>query len=293
MFGSLTALNSDSAAIEFNGERFEPDATKAYGRFTICHGFPCITAFGTNFHPGTVANSFQSLKHQVVNYDHQMRVHDKSKDRDQILHDKTLGFVAAVAYPSAPAGGWKVGADRTKAPAIEGVMGIFKEAQKTQTVLGEYLTGKHKWTVSIEVQYSLLGSGFVVGDAAKGAKGQKALMEEQTPPELQDLGFGYVTVESAPAELLDCFDTQKGRIVAAWNKLPVTLMMGGINGMTHLAGVGIVRYGAEREAEIQQLLASDPDRVGDLLEPDQDQDPGVDFWREAMAGWERIFKAES
>ena len=35
-----------------------------------------------------------------------------------------------------------------------------------------------------------------------------------------------------------------------------------------LKGVALVRYGAEREAEIQQILASDPDALEELTEED-------------------------
>ena len=111
-----------------------------------------------------------------------------------------------------------------------------------------------------------------------------ALMEDQTPPELRDLGFGYVTVESAPPDLVGCFNIEKRRIVSAWNKLPVNLMLGGINNVIHLGGMGIVRYGAEREAEIQQILASDPDRLGEFSESDL----GLEYFRESAERLERV-----
>lgn len=43
--------------------------------------------------------------------------------------------------------------------------------------------------------------------------------------------------------------------------LPVVLLKGGINGQVQFKGVGLVRYGAERQAEIQQILASDPNAL--------------------------------
>lgn len=287
VFGSL-ALQGDTA-MEFAGQTFEPDATKAYARFTICHGFPCISAYGTCFHPGTIANSYRSLLHQVVDYDHQLKVYNAVKSagkEPEIASDKILGFVAAVDFPKTPNGGWKLGMDKTKVPAIEGVMGLFKNAAKAPTVMGEYLSGRHKWTVSIESQFSMLQSGFVVGDAATGTKTQRALMEDQTPKELLDAGFGYVTVESAPEELLNCFNLGKRRVVSTWGKLPVTLMQGGINGTAHKAGVGIVRYGAEREAEIQQILASDPDRLVDCGM--ENAECGADYFRESIGLMERL-----
>lgn len=284
LFGSV-ALHG--AVIELGGEKFTPDATKAYGEFAICHGFPVTTAYGTCFHPGTVANAFNSLKHQVVDYDHQLQVHDRSKNKDAIREDKILGFVAAVEYPRTPVGGWKLGLNKGEAPAIKGVMGVFKNAKKTQQVLGEHLAGRHKWSVSIEANYSFLNSGFVIGDAAKADQALHGLMDEQTPPELKAAGLGYLAVQSAPEELLNCFSFEKGRIVKAWGQCPVSLMMGGINGEAHFAGIGIVRYGAEREAEILQLLASDPDKLAELSETDL----GIDYFRGVLTGMESLAEA--
>ena len=259
VFGSV-ALNS--AALELNGQTFVPDSTKAYAAFTLARGFPVVTAYGTCVHPGTVANCFQSMTHQLVDYDHQMKAY--GTDKKPIRDDNIIGTVVAVDFPKKPYGGWKLGLDKAQSPAINGVMVIHKKAAKVQTVLGEHLTGKHKWTVSMEMEYGLVGSGFVVSNRADGTKAQQDLMDDQTPQELSDLGLGYVAVESAPEDLVNCFDLKKRSIVSAWQKLPVALMQGGLNGEVHFGGVGIVRYGAEREAEIQEILAHDPDRLGEL-----------------------------
>ena len=46
----------------------------------------------------------------------------------------------------------------------------------------------------------------------------------------------------------------------------MTLLKNGINGLVHFAGVGLVRYASEKEAQVKQLLAQDPDRLeGDDL----------------------------
>lgn len=279
MFGSV-ALNS--AAIELNNETFAPDDTKAYARFTLARGFPVITAYGTCVHPGTVANCFQSMKHQLVDYDHQLKMY--GSEQKPVRDDNIIGTVVAVDFPRAPHGGWKLGLDKQQSPAIDGVMVIHKKAAKVQQVLGEHLTGKHKWTVSMEMEFSLLNSGFVVSDRDKATKTQQALMEEQTPKELSDLGLGYVAIESAPDDLLKCFDLGKRRIVNTWNKLPVALMQGGLNGEVHFGGVGIVRHGAEREAEIQELLATDPDRLLELSPAEL----GLNFFSEHLAALEQL-----
>lgn len=46
---------------------------------------------------------------------------------------------------------------------------------------------------------------------------------------------------------------------ANWQGSEVAVVKGGINGTVHCKGVGLVRYGAELEARIGQLLASDPE----------------------------------
>ena len=267
LFGQIAL---QSATIELAGQKFAPDESKAYARFTLARAWPAITAYGTNLHPGTVANSYQSMLHQVVDYDHRIRAYDPKKndgtkeDESRVARDHIIGAVVAVDFPRTPHGGWKLGNNRDQAPAIDGVAVIHKQAERVPGILGEHLGGRHKWTVSLEMEHKILEGGFVVGNRAKATKKQEAFMADQTPPELSADGFGYVTVESAPDELLSTYSMQKRRIVNTWQGLPVSFMQGGLNGSVHFMGVGIVRYGAEREAEIQQILASDPDALADL-----------------------------
>ena len=70
-----------------------------------------------------------------------------------------------------------------------------------------------------------------------------------------------------------------------WQGLPVALLKGGVNGKVHFRGVGLVRYGAEREASIQQLLASDPEAIADdeLRIANEEAAPGSDH----LAGYFR------
>lgn len=289
VFGTV-ALNG-APAIEFKGRKYFPDETKAYATFSLARGFPVVTAYGTCVHPGTIANSFHSLLHQQVDYDHQLKVNSTKKR--EIANDRIIGGVVDVEFPNAPIGGWKVGRDKEQSPAINGLMSIYKNADKVKTILGEHLAGRHKWTVSMEMGFSMLGSGFVIGDRDKATKKQTALMAEQTPTELSDLGLGYVALMSAPDDLLKCLNMDQGRIVDNWGACPVTLMQGGINGETHFKGVGIVRYGAEREAEISQILASDPDKLMDMdVDGDGVLQPFVDAQRAALDGFEtaaRVF----
>lgn len=261
-----STLELCGSAIEIAGMRLEPDETKAYMQFKIAHAFTKasrpITAYGTTLHPGTVANSFQSLLHQNLNYGHKLRSYDKTKERNEIPRDYSMGSIVAVEYPQAPTLGWTVEVD--SAPHIRGAAVIHKQLEKVSSVFGEHLTGKHKWSVSLELQYSLLQSGFIVGPLDKAKKKQTELLTETTPKEFQALGLGYVPLEHAPDSLMEAYSFEKRRVTGDWEGLPVVLLKGGINGKTHFMGVGVVRYGAEREAEIQQILAADPDRLEEM-----------------------------
>ena len=267
MFGTLALCGE---VIELGGQRFIPDQTKAYAEFTLARGFPVVTAYGTCVHAGMVANSYQSMLHQVLDYDHRVKAYNPKKndgtkaDEAGIVRDHIIGSVVAVEYPRTPIGGWQLTPDRESAPAIRGVAVIHKQAEQVPKILGEHLGGRHKWTVSLEMDYQLIESGFVVANRAAATPAQEALMAAGTPPDFTSAGYGYVPVTEAPQDLLNCFSLKTRRVTATWQGLTVTLMQGGLNGEAHFMGVGIVRYGAEREAEIQRVLAHDPDRLDEM-----------------------------
>jgi hypothetical protein len=255
-------------AIDIAGQRLVPDESKAYAEFSISHAWPVVTAYGTALHPGTVANSWASMVHQVFNEGHKMRAYDQSSERNQIARDFILGTVVAAEYPNTPPGGWRLATEKGAAPGIRAAAVIHKHAEHVPKILGEHLGGRHKWTVSMEVNYSILSSGFVV--LQRGQAGRKAaeLLNCFTPDEFTNQGLGYVAMEQAPEELLGTYDFDQRRMKpnANWQGLPVVLLKGGINGQVHYQGVGLVRYGAEREAQVQQILATDPDALEGLTD---------------------------
>jgi hypothetical protein len=257
-------LCGEHQGIEIAGQKLVPDSTKAYLELRFLYGWTkgaqVVTAYGTAIHPGTVANSYASLQHQVFNLGHMMRSYDKSKDRDEIRRDYILGTVVGVDYPRPPAGGWRV--DVPDSPCVRAVAVLHKKAEKVPQVLGEHLGGRHKWTVSAEVDFSLLQSGFIVGNRSNARSSVEKILAETTPGEFNGVDCGYVPLEQAPEELLECYSLEKRRITkGTWEGHPVVLLKGGVNGKVHLMGAGMVRYGAERTAEIQQILATDPDRL--------------------------------
>ena len=255
-----------SAAISLGGMTLQPDETKAYCEFNLGHAFTrsarVRNAYGTAFHPGTMANSAVSMQHQVFNLGHLMRAYDTSPERDEIRRDYMLGTIVGVEYPPAGPGGqaWSVALEGT--PHIRGAAVIHKQAERVPAVLGEHLGGRHKWTVSLEVDFLLPESGFIVGGGEREAKASvRSLLAETTPQEFKSLSLGYVAYDQAPPELQACYSRKALRLTSDWEGQPLTLLKGGINGQVHFMGVGLVRYGAEQEAEVQQILASDPDRL--------------------------------
>jgi hypothetical protein len=268
-------------AIEIAGMKLLPDASKAYAEFSIAHTWPVVTAWGTSMHPGTVANSWPSMRHQVFNLAHLMKSYDSSPEKNEIPRDHILGSIVAVEFPPTPAGGWRLSNDAA-APGIRAAAVIHKYAERVPKILGEHLGGRHKWTVSMEVDYSLLDSGFVIGNRAEAKKPQESLMAETTPQEFAALGLGYVPITDAADALLEVYDFDQHRVrpSASWDGLPVTLLKGGVNGQVHFRGVGLVRYGAEREAQIAQILATDPDR----LTEDDEMEAGLAVLKEYFAG---------
>ena len=269
-----------AGAVTCGGVTLEPDQSKAYCVFDICYAWPVRTAYGAAYHPATLANSHRSMLHQVFNKAHAMKAYDTSPNQDQIHRDHILGSIVGVEYATAPLGGWKI--DSKGDPHLRVAAVIHKQAEGVPKLLGEHLGGRHKYAVSQEVLYSMLDSGFVVETASGGGSAAtRDLCASTTPEEFARAGLSYVPVllsatdqRLCPDELLNCYSFEQSRITQDWQGQRVTVLKGGIAGKVHFQGVGMVRYGAEREAQIQQLLAQDPDR-----------------WAEGDdAGWEAALK---
>lgn len=207
-----------AGALEINGQKLVPDDFTAYVDFKLAHGFTrtnrAVTAYGTAFHPGTVANSFRAMKHKVLNYGHRIKsYHPPGKETDGQpveRRDYVLGTIVDVEHPSAPTLGWTVAMNGS--PCIRGVGVIHKQLEKVPGLLGEHLGGRHTWTVSLEVNYSLLESGFIIGDRGQAKKKAAELLGETTPAEFTEIGLGYVSLEQAPDALLDCWNWDKSMI---------------------------------------------------------------------------------
>lgn len=277
-------------SIEVSGQKLVPDKTKAYCKYGISQSYPVVTAWGTTLHPGTVARSHASMLHQVFNLDHLMKIYAPEEDRKN-ARDRILGSVVAVEFPN-PHAVWSLPTEIDKAPRITAASVIHKAAEGVQKIIGEHLTGRHRWSVSMEINYALAESGFLMPDMNTASKGQREILEQTTPVELSRLGMGYVPAMQAPDELLDCYNMEKKAIDKTWGRLPALLMKAGLGedghgGNVHYMGVGLVRYGAEREAEILSIMARAPmaeavEAVADIAENSRQ------FFQEVSDSFDRV-----
>lgn len=268
------------ASLWFHGHEFVPDLTKGYFDFHMAHAFHIrpdgkpggITAYGTATTAKTLHNSYRSLLHQNINIGHRVKSYDASPEKKNIPRDYALGSVVAVEYPPEPDAGFPLQISQNgEVPHIHGAGVIHKQWEKVDRVIGEHQSGRHKWSVSLEMKFPREGSGFLVHDRRKGTARQRAALDELKPVtwggmSLNDLDMGYIVVESCPDDLLKVYNSAENRMKGRWGDLPVTYLQGGLDGHNHFMGVGVVKYPAEREAEIGRILAHDPDALDILME---------------------------
>lgn len=234
-------------AIEINGQVLTPDITKAYGESFQAHAFPVVTLFGTALHPQVVANSFRSMKHQLLDLHHLIVAYDPEENP----RDRSLGSIVDVEFPPTPEGGWKVQSSKSSAPCIRAVWVVHRQLEDAENIITLQRTGQIKWTVSMEHKYYMETSGYIV----QGKDGVDK-WEKSTPGDLRGMGYIYVPHEEAPEELQACFDDEKCKILEDFKDQKVVCLLGGLSGTIHFMGIGLTPIGKEKEAYISQMLAS-------------------------------------
>lgn len=243
--------------LELNGQTFVPDDTKGYLRFSLSHGFPVVTQFGLGIHPQVAWQSYQTLLHQNFNLEHQMKAYTPTKrgERNR-ARDRMVGTIVAVDFPR-PQGQRHMIDENSASKAITGIASFAKLAEGVDKILGEHQSGRHRYTVSMEVSYPFQGSGFAIAlDKNKGGGFKSPKINPDTPSDLLASGWEYVDFHDAPEELLACYSREKNRMVQRFRGKTTYLLMGGLDTPVHYAGVGWVRFGAEPTADIEQLAAS-------------------------------------
>ncbi len=244
---------------------FTPDGTIGYFEFDYSFGFPVRNFFKTGIHPNVIASCFQTAMNKYLNYEHQMKCYDQDRD------DRIIGHIVAVNFPSAPnSDGWKIQADESKVPFVSGVAAFYKKSQGLNRILGEHVTGKHKWAVSMEVDWSFdedCGFAVSLNSGARGTpKSFLAPIFDFSPEDFLKSGWEYIPYGKAPAELRATFSIKKNKVMAQWKGREVVVLMGGLNNPIEYAGLALVRAGAEKPAKINRLTASLPAEEKTLAE---------------------------
>lgn len=271
--GARVELFTGSQALEIQGEKLTPDLTKGYLEFYLAYGFPVVSAYNKSLHADTVANSFQSMRHQGMNFNHSVKSYEEpgTPERDR-TQDRFIGSVLHAEHPAKPHGGFKIPVKQgengpefewEKVPGMRCVATLFKRAHLVDKFLGEHTSGRHTWTVSLEASYFVGESGVIVLDALgrkAGKKLPKTILEHCagfTPDDFQRAECLYVPVTEAPDDMLECWDRKKRQFTKEYHGRQLVLAMNGLNGKVHFSGVGVVKYGAEPTAVMGQVLASD------------------------------------
>jgi len=180
----------------------------------------------------------------------------KAYDPENNPRDRILGSVVAVEFPEAPGpDGWKVQADPAKAPGIHGVAVMHKLAEGVAQILGQHLTGKRRWTVSMETQFFLEESGFLVRES-DGLASDVGFAAEATPGDLKDLGYLYVPWAKA-GPVMDAWDEDRTRIKPAYQARQIVFLLAGLNDRVHYNGVGLTPWGKEPTAAVRQMVAEE------------------------------------
>ena len=255
-------------------QRFTPDSTKGFVKFEIANAFPNALVYGTALHPNVLAKSYGTMLHQPFNMEHQLAHYHKKKGVANHVEDRILGSIHAVHFPETPHGGWRIGADGGAAPKITAIASYAKQAKGMDEVLGNHSSGKHKYTVSMEAVYDFKDNGFAI---ARGNRSPLKEFANTTPDDMSQAGFDYVPIAAAPEGLASfneqtktydsaVFNKAMGRMESNYKGRKVTMLMGGLDGLVHFAGVGLVKNGAESKAGISRMLAS-ADGPTLLIEP--------------------------
>lgn len=222
----------------FSLEKYQPDDTKAYVEFEICHSLPFVAGPAqvggySGFHPAALARSHKSLRHQQTNLHHLI----KKYDPQNIPKDCIIGAVVDTYYPPRPEGGWKIPQSPEDAIPITVLAVVFKQAENAMEMLKAHVEQREEWSVSIEC----------------------------TVNSFEDLGIWVqnkkelVPILEADDELLALVNRNSdGRLELGKDSsgLPLAMAYGALSGRIVFQGVGYTPTPAEAAAEILAIRMS-------------------------------------
>jgi hypothetical protein len=261
---------------EFGGRTWAPDEATAYLLCTLSHTIPTFTWYGEGLAPDVVRGGWQSILHKPLNREHQMRAHDPKT----IARDRVIGCTVAATCGLRDVHTLPATMEETQ--GIDVLACVFKQAEGVPKLLGEHLTARKTYTVSMEVRYFVGQSGFLVDTSEDSPEAARALAQESgaedTPSLWKSAGWMYVPVQRAGEDLLAtrCLTLKDGVWQASRNRMRdrrpdgkgfygiwkdhrVWWLMGGLGGEVSYNGVGVVGLGAEPTAQITQMVAHRPE----------------------------------
>ncbi len=250
-------LGADQA-VQIAGMKKVPNKYRGYLDFRLGYAFPVISTYRTSIHSGTLSNSWESMVDQNFNYGHQIARYYKGTDQEsRYQDDRIIGAIVGVEFAGQDPRHYRLGQDK-EAPGLRCVAALFKQARGMDRIIGSHLSGR-EWTVSMEIDYRLEDSGVALipraGEEAQFPEAEAALVAQHTTDEFKRCQFGYLPLLAAPDDLIECFSEKKGIWDTPWHGHDVVTMLGGLNGHIHFKGAGLVQYGAEPTATIDQMLA--------------------------------------
>lgn len=137
-------------AFAVNGVDYEPDENKAYFTFEMLHSFPVVNGNGVSFAANTINRSAETAIYNEINFEH------KSEGNGIPLFDgsQIIGTMIDAA-PGEP--------DENGSIPLNVVGVLWKRHERARDVIADMESGENEWKISMEVLFSLSGSGFMSG----------------------------------------------------------------------------------------------------------------------------------
>jgi hypothetical protein len=211
--------------IEFAGQTYESDHGKALVLGTMLHSLPARNSAGRGWTAATIANSFRTAIGQGANHEHRLQYF--SRLGVNAAHDEYRGAILACEFPEKTDA---IAAEaRGEAIPLKVLVAVWKKAKDAVGMLADIASGSAGWKLSMECE-------FEKGDICLW-DGQKFYPWAECSAEMKALVHAHS--------------------VDAWNGKPVTLCLGGKDGVVEFTGVGFTRNPADQKAEIDHMAASD------------------------------------
>lgn len=216
---SACEVAANGKKITFNGTEYASDNQKVYVRAKFCHSFPFANVKGRSFHPATLANSYETARHHLFDFDHTLTYYGQEQN-------EICGAIIDTYFPS------KVDAlaamNKGDSIAMEVLFVLWRKVEDVQTVVEELNSDKNEWATSMECEYIPAESAF----AHDG---------------------NIIPVLEAPDEMLECVGPYS---ISHYEGKPLTLLMGGVDGEVLFSGGALTKMPADGNAKVIDSTAN-------------------------------------